>query len=70
MGKILSRLICRGDRVVETYKEPKARPDTPTRRVIEPLVYRDSIVVKTNSEIEREELQTAVRYFILKHNKE
>ncbi len=39
MGKILSRLICRGDRVVETYKEPKARPATPTRRVVEPLVY-------------------------------
>ncbi len=66
MGKILSRLICCG----ETVPKTKARPGTPSRRVVEPLVYRDSTVVKTNSEVEREDLQTAVRYFILKHNKE
>jgi len=70
MGKILSRLICCSERFKEQDIVPKVRPDTPTRKVREPLVYRDSIVVRTNSEIEREELQTAIKYFILKHNKE
>ena len=70
MGKILSRLVCCGERFKEPDIGPKARPDTPTRKSREPVVYRDSIVVKTNREIEREELQTAVRCFLLKHNKE
>ncbi len=56
MGKILSRLVCCG--------ETESRPDTPTRKRREPIVDRASIVVKTNSELEREELQTAIRYFI------
>ncbi len=66
MGKILSRLICCCERFKEPDIGPKARPGAPTRKSREPVVYRDSIVVKTNSEIEREELQTAIRYFIFK----
>jgi hypothetical protein len=73
MGKLLSRLICYGDR----EQGPKAwrRPERQNQETIilkttrEPVVYRDSFVVKTNSEKERDDLSTAITYFILNHNK-
>jgi hypothetical protein len=56
MGKILSKFSCCG--CFERYKEPviyRHRPEAQT--------------IKTNTELEKEELETQIRYYILKHNK-
>jgi hypothetical protein len=71
MGKLLSRLVCCGD-----TEQRGRRPERQSQETIilkttrEPVVYRDSFVVKTNSEQERGELSTAIKYFILNHNQE
>ena len=65
MGKLLSRLICYGD-----TEQRGRRPERQSQETIilkttrEPVVYRDSFVVKTNSEKDRDELSTAIKYFI------
>jgi hypothetical protein len=66
MGKLLSSIIC----CCETEQRQKRRPERQSQETIilkttrEPVVYRDRLVVKTNSEIEREELSTAIKYFV------
>jgi hypothetical protein len=67
MGKLLSRLICYSE-----AEQRQRRPERQSQETIilkttrEPVVYRDSFVVKTNSESQREELSTAIKYFIFK----
>ena len=74
MGKLLSRFICCGD----TEQRPEARRtlerQSQQETIIlkttrEPVIYRDNLVVKTNGERERDELSTAIKYFILNRDK-
>ena len=55
MGKLLSRLICYGE---AEQRQPRRQDRQSQETVIlkttrEPVVYRDSLVVKTNSESQR-----------------
>jgi hypothetical protein len=64
MGKLLCRLICYG----EAEQRQPSRAERQSQEIIilkttrEPVVYRDSFVVKTNSESQRDELSTAIKY--------
>jgi tRNA(Ser,Leu) C12 N-acetylase TAN1 len=72
MGKLLSRLICYGN-TEQGRRRPERQSQEETiilKTTREPVVYRDSLIVKTNSEKDRDELSTAIKYFILNRNKE
>ena len=72
MGKLLSRLICYGG-TEQRGRRPERQSQQETiilKTTRETVIYRDNLVVKTNSEKDRDELSTAIKYFILNRNKE
>ena len=71
MGDILSKIICCGDRCVEDRELPFGRC-TGT-----PILYRhteierhtETLSIKSNIPLSSDELETAIQFYRLKHNK-
>ena len=63
IGDILSKLICCGERVTESDREPISYRHTEVEMHIETLT------IKSNIHLTSDELGTAIKFYSLKHNK-